>query len=400
MGTGGRRWLASGIIAFAWSAAAAQGTSGGPPPNVAVPPGGGYAVTGRVVCGDTQRPARFALVTLIPADQGDGNFGGRGGRGSARTDLDGNFTMSNVAAGSYFVTGSLAGYVNETSEVQAALSAGADPGTALPGVPEVNVTAGGASTALTLQRGGVIAGTVLWDDGSPAGGVQVFAQVAPTAGVTSTGAPQTTTSNLGRSGGFGGFGAGPAGAQSDDRGRYRLTGLLPGTYLVRASVQAPAPGASQTRGFARTLNLYVYAPDKMRRTEAAMVTLAGSEERDDVAITMKLAGLHTISGNVGATSATVRSGTVTVTDQADSSLTRTGSIGGDGSFTVPYVPPGNYTLNVNASAQAQGTGGRGSDTPANSAESTRFQPLQESLTVTDGDLTGLSLNVTPVSSSP
>ena len=390
---GKRRWLAAGVLAFAWSAAVAQGTNEGPPPNGAVPSAAGYVVTGRVLCGDTQRPARFALVTLIAADQEEG---GRGGRASARTDLDGNFTMSNVSPGDYFVTGSLSGYVNETGEVQAAVSAGTDPSAALPGVPEISVTAAGASTALTLQRGGVIAGTVAWDDGSPAGGVQVVAQVAPTASTTGAGATQATTSNLGRPAGFGGV---PAGTQTDDRGHYRLTGLSPGIYLVRAAVQAPAPGGSQTRGFARTLNLAVYAPDKMRRTEAATITLAGPEERDDVAITMKLAGLHVVSGNIGSTSATVRSGTVSLTDQADSSLSRTGSIGADGSFTVPYVPPGNYTLNVIASTQPQATGGRGYNPPT-SDSSTRFQPLQESLTVTDGDLTGLSLTVTPATTSP
>ncbi len=352
----------------------------------------GYTVTGRVLCADTQRPARFAQVSLIPAS--DDNEGGRGRRLSTRTDLDGAFTLSGVPQGAYYVTGQLTGYVNEASTVQAALSAGGDPGTALAGVPLVRVGAGGASTALSLQRGGVIAGTVQWDDGSPAAGVQVSAQAAPTAALQGTSATQAAP--VGGPGGFGGQPNFPgAGSQTDDRGRFRLTGLLPGTYVVRANVQAPAPQqAGNDRGFARLLNLSVYAPDKLRRTDAATITLTAGEERDDIAVTMGLAGLHAVSGSVSAPGATVRSGSVSLTDQTDSSLNRSGLINPDGSFTVPYVPPGNYTLRVNASSQAPTGFGRGGQGQGNSAGPT-FQPLQESVTVADGDLSGLTLSVTP-----
>ena len=54
-------------------------------------------VTGRVTCSDTQRAARFATVTLIGTDQaqegqGGGGFG-FGRRVTARTDMDGNYTV-------------------------------------------------------------------------------------------------------------------------------------------------------------------------------------------------------------------------------------------------------------------------------------------------------------------
>ena len=197
-----RRWVAIGVLGLGCAAAIAQRTVEAPPP-VSATSSGGTTVTGRVICADTQRPARFAQVNLIPADADGDNVGGRGGRTSARTDLDGNFSIGNVAAGDYYVTGQLSGYVNATQQVQAALNAGGDPGTALAGVPLLHVGAGGGSAELVLQRGGVIAGTVVWDDGSPAGGVAISAQPAQTAGVQSTSATQVAN-GFGRNGPTGG----------------------------------------------------------------------------------------------------------------------------------------------------------------------------------------------------
>ncbi len=362
-------------------------------PTLVAPPqlqqASGYPVTGRMVCADTQRAARFAQVTLISgsAGSGDGNFG-PGRRSTGRTDLDGNFLIPNVPAGDYYVTGSLPGYVNQATLVQRTLNAGGDL-SALAGVPLVHVAAGGASAPLSLQRGGVLAGTVQWDDGTPAAGVGVSAQPATT-GTSST---QGQAAQLGR--GFGNAGPGGfGGGQTDDRGRFRLSGLAPGSYYLLASAQAPVPQRPGDTGFARTLSLSVYAPDKVRRTDANPITIAAGEERADLNLVLGLAGMHTVSGTVSSSSASVRSGNINLTDQTDSTLNRNGVINSDGSFTVPYVPPGTYTLRVTASSQQQ-TFGRGAST----TDATRFQPVQESVTVTDGDLSGLAITVTAATAS-
>ncbi len=366
----------------------------------AQPQSTGYPVIGRVVCADTQRSARFANVTLISAAQ-DGEGGGRGGRASARTDLDGNFLIPNVTPGDYYVTAQLAGYINDAPLIQSALqnSQSSPNSPSIPAnVPKIRVTAGGASAQLSLQRGAVIAGTVQWEDGSPASGIGVSTVAAPTAGQGSSAGAGTGFLN-GQGLGGGGFGGGFSGGQTDDRGHFRLSGIAPGTYLVRASVQAPAPAVSaDRRTFARTLNLNVYAPDKLRRTDAAVLTLVPGEERNDVAIIMNLNALHSVSGTVSSTSAPVRSGTVILTDTTDSSLSRTGTVNADGSFLVPYISAGSYTLRANVSPTA-GSFGRGNQTPDASTPNVRFQPLQESLTVTDSDLTGLALTVTVATAS-
>ncbi len=369
------------LLAVSPSLSRAQG--GAPPPLVDLVPAPqqgavGYSVTGRMVCADTQKAARFAQVTLISASSQDGNFG-PGRRAFARTDLDGNFTIANVSPGDYYVTGALPGYVNQAQLVQTTLNSGADPGAALAGVPFIHVSAGGASTLLSLQRGGVVAGTVQWDDGTPAAGVNVAALLAPTVST-----PGSTSQGARYLGGFGGN-------QTDDRGRFRLSGLTPGSYFVSASVQAPAPQRPGDRGYSRTLSLNVYAPNKVRRSDATPIAVGSGEERNDLSLTIGLAGMHTVSGIVSASAAAVRSGSASLTDQTDSSLSRNSGIASDGSFVIPYVPPGTYTLRINASSQ-QPSFNRGG---ATSTDTTRFQPLQQSITVTDSDLSGLAITVTP-----
>ncbi len=350
-------------------------------------PATGFTVTGRVLCADTQHAARFALVSLIPAAAVEGEFD-RGRRASGRTDLDGNFSIPNVPAGDYYVTGAQSGYINEAQNVSAALNAGSSA--ALSGVPLAHVSAAGANVLLTLQRGAVVSGLAQWDDGSPAAGVQVAVLPAP----TSTAA--TTNSTPPPAFGGPGFGRGGGqGATTDDRGHYRIAGIPPGSYLLRASVQAPAPARADDRGFTRNLSLSVYAPDKLRRTDAVPFTLTAGEDHGDLPITLKLSSLHTLSGQISAAGAAVHSGTVSVTDTQDPTLSRTGPIAADGTFTVPYVPAGSYTLQVNASAQMPSADFSHIGQDTSSAAGPHFQPLQEALTVADSDLNNLSLTVAP-----
>lgn len=382
------------LLCLAWltPALAAQTVQAPPPPPPPAPQVTGYPVAGRVVCADTQRPARFAEVMLVPASTGTSDFD-RGRMATGRTDLDGRFSIDNVPPGDYYATAEMTGYINEAPAVRIALSQGGDALNAIASVPRVQVSAGGATVQLSLQRGSTIAGTVQWDDGSPAAGVQVAAQSPSTTGAQAT---------VPFGGGFGrqiapGFGNG---GQTDDRGRFRLSGLLPGSYVVRASVQSPmpaVPGSEQGR-FQRLMSLNVYAPNKLRKTDATVITLAAGEERPDVNIVLGLSGMHTVSGQVSSSAAAVRSGSVQLTDQTDSSLNRRGTIAADGTFLVPYVPPGTYTLRISASSQAPNYGRGGG--PSSTDAATRFQPLQESVTVADSDLSGLNVTVTPATTSP
>jgi hypothetical protein len=359
-------------------------------------------VTGRVTCSDTQRAARFATVTLIASDQaqesqGMGNVNGGGfgfgRRVTARTDMDGNYTVQ-AEPGDYYVTASAIGYASPVAEIAARLRSGASSADLLAALPQVHVAeAGGGTANIALDRGAVIAGKLQWDDGTPATGVNVSVQ--PTSSATG-GATDLTrvVSQLG-----GGFGGGLGGFQtSDDRGMFRITGLAPGSYWVRATMMTPAadPGSGTVQ---RMSSIVMYAPGKVRQSEAQVITLKSGDERDDVQFVLDLSVLHSVSGHVGATDqGNVAAGVVRLTDSQDASLSRIAMIQPDGSFVVQWVPAGTYTLAVsNASNVASPAFGRRGQN--NSSSGTSYAPFQESLTVTDTDVSGVGVTLTPATGS-
>lgn len=242
----------------------------------------------------------------------------------------------------------------------------------------------GANAELSLQRGGVMTGSVQWDDGTPAAGVFVSLEAPdpPSSG------PPT-------------FLQGPnrrivfisTGAQTDDRGHFRISGIAPGAYIVQVNLQATIPVRGSPQEFTPTTIVNIYAPNKFRRRDAAIFNVAAGEERADVTVTMALASLHSVAGTISCTGANVHSGSVSMVDQTDSSMARHSMINVDGSFVLPYIPPGHYTLHVNASSNLPRGRGQGvqSDEPA-----IRFQMLEKPVNVTDSDVTSLNLNVMPV----
>jgi hypothetical protein len=257
-------------------------------------------------------------------------------------------------------------------------------------LPQVHVAeAGGGTANVTLDRGAVIAGKLQWDDGTPATGVNVSVQ--PT--TSATGAATDLTRVVSQLGG--GFGGGLGGFQtSDDRGYFRINGLAPGSYWVRATMKTPS--ADTGSGMVQRMSsIVMYAPGKVRRTDADTITLKSTEERDDLMFVLNLSALHTVSGHVGATDqGNIATGVVRLTDSQDSSLTRMGMIQPDGSFVVQWVPAGTYTLAVSSASNvaAPAFGRRGQST----STGTSYAPFQESLTVTDTDVSGVGVTLSPV----
>jgi hypothetical protein len=275
------------------------------------------------------------------------------------------------------------------AEAAARLRAGASAADLLASLQEIHVgEAGGATANISLDRGAVIAGKMQWDDGSPAAGVNVSVQSSAQANAPANDLTRVV-SMLG-----GGFGGGLGGFQmSDDRGYFRMVGLAPGSYWVRATVMTPS---AEQGGAAvqRVSSIVMYAPGKLRRSDAQVVTLKSGEERDDLQFTLDLSALHTVSGHVSATdSGAIAGGVVRLTDSQDSSLSRMAMIQPDGSFMVQWVPAGNYTLQVsNASNMPSASLGRRGQNPGGSA--TMYAPFQESLTVTDSDVSGVGVTLT------
>ena len=396
-----KRQLVTVVILLVAVSAVAQrpalpGNQQGPPPAPLVT----GTVTGRVICADTQRPARFAEVILTAVAAGEGNQRGRA-RVVARTDADGMFA-ANAPVGEYYATGLATGYVSQIATMQAGLNANnatnADVQAALARLPVVHVSAGVSSTVnMTLERGAVIAGKATWDDGSPAAGVTINAAAQTASG----GQGIDVRAQLAQVG-FGGFNGG-FGDETDDRGQFRVVGLAPGTYLLRAVIVAPSP-VNGPIPFSRITNIVLYAPGKVRKADAAAITVGGGEERSDVTFVLDLRSLHKVSGHVNAVAGGVAigSGTVRLVDSQDSSLMRTAQIGVDGSYNLMYVPAGTYTLSVPSAGPAPVVGVSGfprGRPDVGSTAGASYQPFQETVTVADSDVSGLDVELAPATAA-
>ena len=358
----------------------------------------GGTVTGRVICSDTQRPARFAQVQLQSVQSASGasgivsgsSYAGFFGGGSGRTGADGSFVITGVAPGDYYATATAPGYIAERQWLESEAAAGEDPALMLARIPQVHVSADGSSSVtVTMERGGVIAGRAVWEDGSPASGVEMTAilstQATLPAAVARVQSPRSFGVNA-----------------TDDRGMFRLTGLPPGDYLLRATVQAGTPGSEGYRSTEHSLSvlrfIQIFAPGVFHQADAKPISVRAGDERTDARLLIDLGQLHTVSGHVGsaASGLTVASGRVSLADPNERSTNFFTFILPDGSFSIPYVPPGTYTLQVTgASTQPLGSSVSRHGSSSGSAPAIGFQPFSQSVVVRDADLTDLSFNLTP-----
>lgn len=323
------------------------------------------AVTGRAILGDTHLPARLASVVLfgIPAeltsapkpdpDGGQQAVAMQMAAGlkalssvkmvQAQTSTDGTFTATDIEPGDYYVFGSTPGYISPMYEVQALLASGADMKKPLPGVPTVHVTADRTTSIdLEMPKAAAISGTVVWDDGSPvAGAVMVVLPAKKDAPPL----PQQF-SMLAMASVFSAL------SITDDLGRFRISSLAPGEYIVSATVRS-----GQQSGLGTNMNLSkmmsvtpltLYGPSAWHKADAKPVTLHDGEDLRDEQITLNLTQLHTVSGRVAAVSDHhgINSGTVRLSDAGDKEFVRSGSLDAQGNFQVDFVPPGTYNMTV------------------------------------------------------
>jgi hypothetical protein len=382
---------------------------------------GTATVSGHVIAGDTQRPARFAHVILfgIPAEvtatkKPDPDAGmeaqiaamtaamaslGKTQMVQLQTGTDGSFTATDVAPGDYYVFATAAGYITPLARVQALFQAGANPKERLPGVPTLHVAAQHpASVDIVMDRGAAVSGTILWEDGSPLSGAIMAATPAKSD-------PEKSPSQFGM--------LAMAGILnslmniSDDQGHFRLSGLPPGDYVVQATIQA-----GQQTGLGAGMNLgklmgykplILFAPAAFHKSGAKVVTLKAGEELRDQQVTLNLNGVHSVSGTV--TSAAdrhgINSGTVMLTDSNDKDFARSATLDAVGNFNITFVPPGTYTLKVSNAEDTEPdtdkkTGKEKKSTFFGASEKTlrSYADDKKSVVVLDSDLTAQNLELT------
>jgi hypothetical protein len=215
-----------------------------------------------------------------------------------------------------------------------------------------------------LPRMSVISGRVLDDLGEPIAGVTVW--------VLQTRYFQGRRQLI------------PTGAnvRTDITGRYRLLSLVPGDYVVMGTTRETWPLDSdpkQVFGYAPT-----YFPGTSTAAQAQRVKLGVGAETSGIDFSLVAGRTSRVSGIATSASGVPLGGeTVTVTQELGGMTLFMGStvavasakVAGDGTWTVPNIPPGEYRLSIRAGARGN-------------------EPAQEGqLTITVGgvDLEGLSL---------
>jgi hypothetical protein len=193
-------------------------------------------------------------------------------------------------------------------------------------------------------------------------------------------------------------------AVSDDVGHFRIVGLAPGEYLVKGSLETRSRlemqnGAFNSKGTVDS-PLIVFAPAAFHKADAKAITLHAGEERDDVEMTINLAGMHSVSGRVASMEDHhgINAGWVKLEDTQDKEFSRSTSIDGNGEFNVTFVPPGTYNLLVSNARDTEPSKEKQKD-PFQTVSDTvvrSYQDGKQAVVVTDSDVTGQNVELAPL----
>jgi hypothetical protein len=278
----------------------------------------GARISGRVFDASTNAPIRRAQIQ----GSNDELFV------DALSDDDGRFQLANLPPGQWRVTVAKGGYFTW----QVGQRRPFDP------PPPITLTRGQRiTTDVPLSRGGVVQGRVSDETGEPLAGLRVRVYRARMA------QGYRRLEDVG------------AADQTDDTGAYRIFGLPPGDYYVAASLRmAPADSVVQTT-YSPT-----YYPGTGELAEAQRIRVELGTESTAI---FPLLPVRTV--NVSGTVLTSSGGPANAFLNLESESAELGTplgIGGvtqsDGTFTIPDVPPGRYTLK--ASLRGDGPSENGS----------------------------------------
>jgi hypothetical protein len=365
------------------------------------------SVVGSVTCADTNAPARFAVVTLqgVPMAPGKGKASFvAGGSASGEsitttTDIEGRFLLDKVRPGRYFVLSGMVGYLNPLARFENEQLRQMSEETTkqlAQTVPVVSVEPGQSATVtLRLERAAELSGTVLYDDGSPAVEVQVELLRKDKQG-------RLADAEVGLIQGLSSF---SSQVFTDDHGRYRIIGLSPGSYAVRATLPALKitvsgvfGGSGQSSSVSRNSSglLQVYSGNKFRGEEAALVDVGSGEQVGGVDITIPVDGLHTVQGSLTAKrdGHGIEGSPLELLFADDRETARSVETDDNGDFQIPYVPTGSYILRASGPQDVE----RNEDPTSQGRARFSFRTIQsykeaELPLLVQGDVTGANLVV-------
>ena len=303
-------------------------------------------IKGQVVASDGQ-PLTNASV-MIQA------FTGIPAAKPTRVDAQGRFSFDDLLPGSYAIVASAPGYIDES--------------TASRDFTQWPRHLIGSNVRVNMIRGGVITGQVTNAKGEPLVGIPVRATVVS----------QTPSSVLS-------FVTGGNSAETDDRGIYRMYGLMPGQYVVETG------GTGRFGALAFAANGFdndvpTFYPAATRDTAVAVAVRSG-DETAGIDIKYRGADGHTISGAVLGDVPSQEQSVITIL-LAHSSSNAVLAL----KIVLPQDVRRSFSFNGVADGEYDLFASYLSDPKANALISTKH------VTVRGGDLTGLELRLAALAS--
>jgi len=309
--------------------AQSQQTPSGGPPRDARPPAvtGMAAIRGRIFAADTGRPLRRARVAVSAPELGPEPR-------QTSTNVDGRYEIRDLPAGRYSVTVTRAGYLQLRYGQRRPLEQG-KPLQVLDKQAIENVN-------FSLPRMSVITGRVLDEMNEPVAGAQVLAMRSMYFEGRRRLVPAT--------------GGGPAGL-TDDAGQFRVLGLPPGTYYLRAMMRdtwtVSENGVEQTYGYAPS-----YYPSTTNIGDARRLTVGIGQEASNNDIALIPGRAVSVSGTAFDSHGRPLAGqSVSLTQETRGPgmgmfmSAGSGNVKPDGTFTIKSVPPGEFKLMARASGE-------------------------------------------------
>ncbi len=315
------------------------------------------AITGRVISEDGPLP--FVSITVLPVSN---NSRGRVGNSvrNVTTDAEGNFKVDGLRASAWNVIPTAQGYVVEATNDEANQS----------------FYRIGESATIRMSKGGVITGRVLNAAGEPLIAVPVSVQYVRDA----QGRPASGGANTGF-------------FQTDDRGVYRIYGLLSGSYVVSAGRTGGGGGGGGRSPYDGDVPTYFPAAT---RDTAVEVSVSSSGETGGIDIQYRGDKGRAISGKItGAVADSTNRGgggpgggggiSVTLTHAATGTVfnrTFVMSRSGTPAYALYGVPDGEYEVTAER----------------NSAGDSDAASAPRRVMVSGRDATGMDLTLMPLAS--
>ena len=300
-------------------------------------------VSGRVITAGEGSPLKSARVLLIPERREQTR---EWQVYSALSDSDGRFTIKDVSAGQYAFSARHTGYVDQRYQ-----SHGDENGVmlSLKSGQQVN------DVIFRMILASVITGRVSDEDGEPMAGIQVVALRRPNEDEMEENSWRSRREEL----------RPVAGGQTDDRGQYRLYGLKPGEYYIRAVDEFMPPMMNLptdewvVRESLGSQYAPVYYPGVTQMSQSQAVPVGAGEEAQ-IDFTMRRTKTVEVSGRViGADGKPTSDAYVNLDEYPPSeySVGHGASPDEKGQFTIRGVPPGTYL--VMAEERSSGSEGSG-----------------------------------------